>query len=479
MNRQALTHSLRVTIRFAVGHTQDTPVDVDVAVPAGARLADVLPEVCDVAGISPPVSPWEARTPAGSLIPTATPLAWSHVRPGSIITIRDLSRDTEPLVTSDTEALTQVRRARGGTGYAAVACATGFFMIILLLTAHPVGLTVATVACLALGAGMRLTWKEAIHPTIIATVSIGTSILAFLAGIQWTYWFAGEPGSDSLITPLGLVTAGGSLLLVTAITHSTLRPPRTVTVTLLTVGVGTCAWAGLAGGATTVGLAPTITGNTPPPFITPSITAAAPLSALIALTVVIYGPLVALRIAGITITTVPSAGADLATTDVSAQVYTGATSRARRATGVFDGIVTGACLLGGGASLVTALGTHPAHFRLLFATVLVACLAMQATRHASAVGAWAVWLWSMSTAISAACAVFIHPGATQPSPATIGIAVALATVFVASGLWAPRVANMPPTTIAALEKLESACVIIALPLGLHLAGVFAAIRGLG
>ena len=104
---------------------------------------------------------------------------------------------------------------------------------------------------------------------------------------------------------------------------------------------------------------------------------------------------------------------------------------------------------------------------------------MQSTRYASAVGAWAVWLWSMGTAVATALTVVIHPGDVQPHPAVAGLAFVLATVCVAAGLWTPRLAHLPPMTIAALEKVESACVIVALPLALYLAGVFAAIRGLG
>lgn len=480
MNRHALTHSLRVTFRFAVGQTRDHPVDVDVAVPAGARLADVLPEVCDVAGVSPPVSPWEARTPAGGMVPTSTPLAWSNVRPGSIITVQDASHDMEPLVASDTEALTQVRRPSGATGYSVCAVATGFVMLLLLLGGYPLALTAAALCCLGISAGQRVAWQDAVRPAVTACMTAGTAVLALLAGLNWVTWTATPPDASldvasPLISPLGLATAGAAMLFATALSHLVSRPPRAVTVCLITTGLGVCAWAGFSGLAATVGL----TTSHSSALAAPTVVAAAPLMAVLALGAVIYGPLVALRSAGIAIPAVPSAGADLSATDLPAEVYAGAGSRARRATSLFDGLVCGSCLLGVAATLLSVFSEQPAPFRLLFTLALVACLAMQSTRYASAVGAWAVWLWSMGTAVATALTVVIHPRDVQPHPAVAGLAFVLAAVCVAAGLWTPRLAHLPPTTIAALEKVESACVIVALPLALYLAGVFAAIRGLG
>lgn len=472
MSKKTLSHSLRVTVRFTTGIRGAEAIDVDVALPAGARLADALPEVCRIAGVSPPVSPWEARTAAGTIVDPALPLAWSVLRHGDILTIQDVSGDTEPLLCGDTEALTQVHRVDTRSGFTTWAIVAGHVMMMVLIARSWVALSVGALVSLAIGAGMRLVWKDDLNPHAAAAMSVCGSLTAAVAGISVTSSFVPVEGFPT-ISAVSVATAAVAALVATAAARISTAPPLGVTVCQVTAWAVVGIWSLIALVLRAAGIAPPAGRN----VVEPVLVSGAALTAMVSLIVLIYGPLLAIRVAGIKIPPVPSAGANLASTDFSAADYADARGRAREATTLFDGIVTGTSISGAVATLVAMAGAGAPAFRVLCASVIAAVCVIHSVRHASAVCAWAVWVWGIVAAVSTTAVAWWAGGAS--SMAVVGLAATVATLFLTSGLWSQAVPNLPPTTIASVEKIESACVIILLPVSLHLAGVFAAIRGLG
>ena len=441
----SLDHVLRLTVRFQIGTYLR---EADVALPAGSTLAEVIPEIVTLVGAPRISRPWLATTAAGTPLDAAVPLHQTPLDHGAVVVLSPRHEGSLPVVRDAAEALAETDGEAGASGLAAAAAVAG-------------------VVCLFLLAAAYLPWSQACGMA-------GAAALALLVARR----------EVRVLAPLCLTAAAaaGAALVLESARPGELTDPHTVgwaalagagataaTLILLVVlhGIGarTAAATATVLALTAVGAA----GVFLPAHAADPAPAAAAL--VIACGVVFVGQLpgLAVRLAGLRVPRLPTAGQDL-------QVADGETgdvvAQARRARRFHDGAALGAGLL-----LVPALltvGAQGGGFAQALCLATLGALALHAARHRQAVPAWA---W-MTTAFAACLGAAV--AATDPGhPVQWVVAVAMTSALLTAPLWAPRVPELEPTAVVWWERAESLALAATLPLAAHLAGLFVLIRGLG
>ena len=85
----------------------------------------------------------------------------------------------------------------------------------------------------------------------------------------------------------------------------------------------------------------------------------------------------------------------------------------------------------------------------------------------------------VTAALGAVCACALAVARTDnPHPVAIAVALLVTLTAATAAIWVRNVPELEPTTVVWFERAETAAIIAALPLALHIAGLFALIRGL-
>ncbi len=429
------SHALRVTVRVHVGAFHR---EADLSLPLSTTLADALPEIlelCRAPGIS---RPWRMTTAAGLPLDMATPLARSPLEHGSVLVLTPVEPVDAPIVRDSAEALARVVGGRGGAvGAAQLVSLLGVLGVVGLLS-----LVLAVSAACALGAGLALVlvlWLREAH-----ALAVGALVLAAAAG-----GLAVGFGSESDLPWVLFATVGSGLALAIVLSVLGSLPVR-IGAVLLVIGLGLLAAAG--------GLALRTWAAVPAAVL------------LLVLLMILVGPSLAVSWAGLRVPVLPTAGQDLAAADVEQpDVH----DRAARAVRIADGLSAGLAVCGVPAAL--ALGWEGSVWAQLACLAVGGAVLLHAARHLSPVPAWSLCLAGSAALAGAMLAVV----ADAPHPGQVILAVLLATVTVTAVFWAPQVRFLEPTRMVWLERAETVSLIAALPLLVHVMGLFTMIRGLG
>lgn len=188
------------------------------------------------------------------------------------------------------------------------------------------------------------------------------------------------------------------------------------------------------------------------------------------LALVSFGPGVAAKAAGLHVPALPTAGQDLTISDAA---QPDVQHRARRAGRLTDGMAVGAALIAVPAALLT--GWHGGLWPQLLCVTVAGAVLMHAARHRSPAPGWSLAVIGLSACAGTALAAVRG----EQHPATVALAAAAALAALTAVLWAPRVRELEPTTMAWWERAEFLAVLACLPLAVHVTGLFGVIRGLG
>ena len=200
----------------------------------------------------------------------------------------------------------------------------------------------------------------------------------------------------------------------------------------------------------------------PGPLAPPALTLLAGVLAVMAT------PGVATRAAGLTVPRVPTAGEEFDRSDAyQDDVDARSTTAAAIATALSAAIAT--CCV----PAVLWVGRAGGVWACALCLGVAGALVVYASRHH-----WAGPRLCL-TAVALAAVVAAAAAAAQVGhPACIALACLAALAATTTVIWAPRVADLEPTTVVWFERAEIAATIAVIPLAVHLTGLFDMIRGI-
>nr|WP_234039696.1 type VII secretion integral membrane protein EccD [Corynebacterium pygosceleis] len=464
----AVDHALRITVRItpdAVALHPDAPglppPEIELVLPVRASLAEILPEILDLAGLPGHPGPWVASTAVGVPVETAVPLTHTALRQGGVLVLSPGTVPEAPVLRDAAEILSDgdPHRPPAGLGTAAavaglVACALvaavgvppGGDLLSPALRMGLLGLLCLVVAA-RIGSGSDGHGGNTAIPVLVTGVVI-SSVVAVTTGVLGGAPVPGiGPGPDTGAAVIGGCLTGLVALAVCRFCCPVTRElPAAVTACLLLTVAGACTlpiagdYAGAA--AATIGFA------------------------LIAVTVL---PSLSIRVAGLTVPRLPPAGEDIGLPEDPDPEVGDRTTCARA---VLAGSLAGTALAGGFCALVVGWsgGGFPAALCLATSVATV----LHALRHRSPLAVWALWMWSLCAAGGVVLA-----GIDAESPGLAVVSSLTAVVILTGPWWGPAVAGFRPVAVNWMERFETLAVAAALPLAAHLLGVFALIRELG
>lgn len=432
----AMHHVVRVTLRLDIGQHHST---IDVTLPSSSSLAEILPELTEIADAPPSSTPWEFTTVSGSPLDKHVPLHNLDIADGAIVVMRPEAAYEPPVVRDAAEALVvqagATTRAPAMDQVAAVVMGIGLVVLLATVLPLPAAFGIVALVLLLLGvytAGHFLTGSA----TIGAGLATGT-------------WVLGHETSSTVIA-IALVVALITTVVATCIVAYFRLVGTRFTTTTITTAVLICI------GCVGVWL--------------PGDAAAAALSGLVGLLVIMAVPGLATQLAGLKIPRVPTAGEPLPDAhDHQPDVD----SRARAAQKFSDGLY-----LGAGLGMVPGLAQCAWHGGVAV-WLLCLCMAGAIVIHASRHYAPIARVTLLLVAIASATVATIALTRTDVHPAILVGGIVIALVVMAAPLWAGVVSRLEPTTVVWFERAEQAAIIAVIPLAIYVAGIFAMIRGLG
>ena len=441
----SVDHVLRLTTRFQIGTYLR---EADVALPAGSTLAEVIPEIVTLVGAPRISRPWLATTAAGSPLDPAVPLHQTSLDHGSVVVLSPRHEGEFPVIRDSAEALAESGAGSVARGLAAAGSVAGTLALLAGAAAH---LPWSQALALAAVAGLAMLVA---HPPTRAPAPLILALTA--AGAGATVLEAARPAGRTEPATLGWAVLAGAAAAAAAL--------------LLLVVLGCIGHRAAAATATLLGLGSIgAVGAFLPAHAAAPATAAAAL--LLAAGVVLVGqiPGLAIRVAGLRVPHLPTAGQDLGAAD---REEGDVGRRARRARRLHEGAALGAA-----AALTPALvviGIHGGGFAQALCVAVLGSVTLHAVRHRQAVASWS---WML---VGLAAGVAVTLAAAQPGhPVQWAVALAVVVPLLTAPLWAPRVPDLEPTALVWWERAESLALAAALPLAAHLAGLFVLIRGLG
>ncbi|WP_342319042.1 type VII secretion integral membrane protein EccD [Corynebacterium mayonis] len=432
-------HIVHVTIRIDVVTFHR---DIDLTLPTSSSLAEILPELSRLVDLPAVRRPWQATTAAGAPLDMNTPLYQLKLYDGSVIALRPQENPRPPVVRDAAEALAaDAENANQVRGLDVAASCTGAVAFGILVSPW-LGVAGALAAAGLLAVLLSLPSRGCVLHTC-GSVSAAAGCAVWVAGPPSTWVSSQDPA-------LGAAAGAGVLLLATGVGAALTSIGAAVAAACLSTAVLVCVAA---------------VGAWLPSAYAPA--AVAVLAVLIVLTV---APRVATRAAGLRIPHIPTAGEEFASADT---YQSDVDKRARRAREITAGIHFGCALVA--CPALVALAWPGTGWAQALCVGVVGAFALHAGRHHYPAPRLAVSAITLSAVVS--CAVAASRADFHPVP-MLATAAVVALLSATAVVWVSRVPEIEPTTTVWLERIESACLILALPIALHLAGVFDAIRGL-
>ncbi|MBF9010170.1 type VII secretion integral membrane protein EccD [Corynebacterium phoceense] len=459
--------SVRVTVRAHAGrfHKQ-----IDVSLPVEASLDEVLGEVTDLLGAPLLSTPWRAVTPAGRALDHTVPLRETPLSDGALILLRPHTPTAAPVIRDAAEALAAV-----GTGAPARALAATWSVLGLLLAAALGTGALRLVLPLHLAGGTSCATAAAcalvLHAWAPGARALGTASVAFAA----------VSAGLAVGTPrLGLLAAALAATTMVGLLHVLHRGTALLAGATLTGALLACV-AGLGG------LLPGMSGPRAALSLADApghASAAAALSLATCVAIILAGPSLATRAAGLRVPQLPTAGEEPTEDELGDILDPLADSRARRARELYEGALLAcalACIPALGFLVRGVAAGLPGGWVAGLAAAMSGAFLLHAARHASARGTWLLMVGAAGgvIALCALAVIAVSAGFATGTWVLLIAAVLIAATAATACLWAPRVARLEPTTLVWFERAEALALTAIVPLALHIAGVFVLIRGLG
>lgn len=456
------TPSVTVTVRLDIPEQPDVHRELDIVVPPRSSLAEILDEVLGLLDAPAITVPWQGRTAAGVPVDPTRPLSTVPFLHGGVLVLSPYTHHAAPVVKDAAHALADAATtpSRAGMDVAPLIAAGLVLMASIGVLPIPGALVAACWAGLSvLSAAVIARGVRALTPAALAVYGLITQFSAMCAAFGAVSGSGisrlAEPNSNTgwALVAAAAGMAAGTALVGTFLHDRQLAVGATLSVLLGTVGgcmLGTHSWSASAAG--TVG---------------------------IAIVLVSIAPGTALRLAGLRVPLIPSAGQGL---DVADQVIDAPEKKARTTAFYLGGFYGGVVLVVGPLLMVVATAGHPYALALIGCTV-VGC-ALHAGRHHDVVSMWSLWVLSCTglvalswCALIAATADLDGGGSWHVWPlAVVGFVVVVAAM---APLIAPLLGRTDPTWQRRAERCEMLALAALIPLAAHMLGVFAAIRAWG
>lgn len=431
---------LRIHVRIDLTVGENPVAVADLALPAGSSLAEILDEILEITGAPVISRPWVARTAAGNRIDAGIPLARTQLEQGGVLVLSPQREMPAPVVRDAAEALAELSTHMNTRGLLDALILSGLGGVAVILTVSAsVGASIS-MAVIAAICVLVLVWIPRVQApvTTVALPAAISLLCATAAGIVV------HPSP----TAWSLLAACAAGLLSTALLHLFFTPRLIISMTVAT------SFALLL--ITTGGLAIRMEGS-------PALTLA------VALILMSVAPNISAQLAGLRVPTLPTAGQDLAVSDVD---VTDPEKRARTARTLHDAQLLATTVIGCPMVLFTALtGTWASTIFALCITV--ACL-LHGLRHHRTIPLWSLILLSCASLIATVISACLQDNGMAPAI----LAILISAICVSIPAWMPMLPTLEPTTLVWLERLESMCVAAVFPLALHLLGIFGMLRGL-
>ncbi|KQB84282.1 type VII secretion integral membrane protein EccD [Corynebacterium oculi] len=446
-----ISHMLRLRVRLHAGSYRR---EADMALPAHSSLAEFLDELLALCAAPLPARPWQALTAGGQAIDASVPLSHTGLRDGDSLLLSPQQELSPPVLLDATEALTEetTRSSRGIPPlHLAHTTATASLLALVIILSRWVPLWAAFLPSF-LAALLLTLWSRPLPGVIAAgTTCAGT------AGFCWIYhgqpheWLAYALLTGTLATMSALALLGFAARGIPARIIATTGTACFLLLTAVT------AW-----------------------FILRTPSGAAALTLLFGFFLILLSPRLATACAGLTPLRLPSAGQDLGVSDPPPPPPDKADQTQRRARRIYEGINLGVVLASCPALLLVG-ATAGDSTGVGFSAAVLCCYALVFTLHGLR-HPHPVVLWShLAAALSAlsALAVLSTRAISAGSHLTVTLIVGLLCLAgISMPWWLPSVPTPEPTHVLWWERLESLAIAAVIPLCLHLAGLFAFIRGL-
>ncbi|WP_169332007.1 type VII secretion integral membrane protein EccD [Corynebacterium caspium] len=434
-------------MRFNVGNFHR---DTDISVPAKTCIGELIDDISRIAAAPSISKPWEPSTPAGTILDISVPLQDLEINHGDLIILQPRESRPEPVLREAAEALAILAHEDSALGLQKVvhmASLAGLFAIGVLLQFW-VNSGPLTLAVLAVLASALTIWKRELF--ILALVGIVS------AGLATTWWIIGsrvpflELFEELRAPPLFAGLAVSALLLflailwrVTWLSHPVVFSATSIGFIGISGGLLGWQWGGvITAAAILIGLG----------FIFSSL-----------------GPRIATGLAGLEVPKLPAAGQSLDNLDLS--IPANGLSGAKLAKQIHHGIVIGIAVTTiPSLAILCWLGSV---YTFALALTIAVSYALHGLRHSSGVIA------GVSLAIATSAIGFAGLSLYASSQWLWIFNLVLAIAALSSPIWVPLLKPPKPTQIVWWERLETLAIAAAIPLIVHLIGVFELIRGLG
>ncbi|MBV7292693.1 type VII secretion integral membrane protein EccD [Corynebacterium sp. TAE3-ERU16] len=463
----AVDHALRITVRItpdAVDLHPDAPglppPEIDLVLPVHASIAEILPEILDLAGLPGHPGPWVASTAVGVPVETAIPLTHTALRQGGILVLSPGTIPDAPVLRDAAEILSDGNQHDSPRGLGTAAALTGMIACAALavtgafpgsdLLPGPLRLGLLGLLCLVVASRISSRENDAASSaiTVLVTGVVISSVAAVVTGILGgTPITGGRPDTAVGAAAVGGCLTGAVVLCLCGFCCRVKPEPAAMLATGILLALsGACVF--------------------PVARDYPGVAAAVTGFALIGVTLL---PSLTIRAAGLTVPRLPPSGEYTGTPeDPDPDVG----EHAAYARSLLSGALAGTALLGG--SGVLAVGWSGGGFPAALCLTTTIATVLHALRHRDPLAVWALWIWALSGASGTVLA-----GIRSDSVGVVAVSSVTAVAVLTAPWWGRCVAEFRPVAVNWMERLETLAVAAALPLAAHILGVFALIRGLG
>ncbi|AKA95999.1 type VII secretion integral membrane protein EccD [Corynebacterium ulcerans] len=446
-------------------------VNVDISVPRSSTLVEVIPDILSLAGVDSGTTPWQSITASGVRIDASSPLHATSLSDGATVLLRPRQASKAPVVRDSAETLAQSSKdSLSPRGIATATEALGIvgcaFLIMRIDAFGPPEFRWLILCCLAM---LAYIWTR---NTLVLTAFAG--FCACAAGSFVVPFSVSEAGASDIAAAviaadLALITGSLSLHAI-----ASRRPSHTITApdeksidrlrplsviisfALSTAPVAAAGWLYQFPESQPHGW-----------FL-----GAASAVVACALAAIVLAPTVAVKLAGVEVPRLPSAGEDLSVADSRASSLR-LEYQARKSLLLLEGIVIGASASATPALLIIGYLANGNGFAFVLCICVIICTAAHSHRHATGVSVWMLWIISLGGIIGLSLATDVSVRWLVVVPLSISLCALTAS------LWAKLLPRFTPVTALWIGRCEALALAAVFPLSCQLMGVFSLIRGLG
>ncbi|AEQ05963.1 type VII secretion integral membrane protein EccD [Corynebacterium pseudotuberculosis] len=446
-------------------------VNVDISVPRSSALVEVIPDILSLAGVEVGTTPWQSITASGLRIDASDPLHTTGLPDGAVVLLRPRQASKAPVVRDSAETL--AHSSKSSLPPRGIAAATELLGIVgcacLIMRMNSIGLSEFRWLILCGLAALAYLWTR--NALVLVAFAAFCACAAFFFVVDFPVSEARAPDIAAAVLAANFASIASSVSLHL---FAFRRPSRATTPSdEKPLGHLRCLSAIISCALSTspvaaVGLLYQSPESQPHGWFL----GAASAVIVCSLTVVVLAPTLAVKLAGVQVPRLPSAGEDLSVADsqISAEHLK---YLARKSLLLMEGILMGASASATTALLVIGYLSNGNGYACGLCVCAIICSAAHSHRHATGVSVWMLWLIALGGIIGLSLAIDV----STHWLAIVSLSVSLCALT--ASLWAKLLPRFTPVTALWIGRCEALALAAVFPLSCQLIGVFSLIRGLG